>query len=355
MRAPSRRSIDSGQRADSGVAFPRKTLGGIRAVVALLVVVALGAATAGFSRFASQPLGFAPTPMRFTIAPGTGLASISRELARQGVVAPAWAFCLLARLRGQGERLKAGTYEVGAGATPMTLLDRMVRGDVIQIELRLIEGWTFRDVRAALDAAADVRHDTTGRSERDILERLGAIETTAEGLFFPDTYRFAAGTSDFVVLRKASDRMRDRVRANWEGRAPGLPVTSPYQLLTLASIVEKETGQAADRSKISAVFLNRLREGMKLQSDPTVIYGLGTRFDGNLRRPDLLDPSPYNTYVHEGLPPSPIALPGEAALAAVSHPAPSKARYFVARGDGSSAFSETLADHNRAVNRFQRR
>ena len=334
---------------------PRKVRGGARITVAVLMLLVLGGIAVAFGRFSSQPLGFSPSPVRVTIMPGSGLGTIARELSRQGILSPGWAFIALARVRGQGERLKAGTYEINAAATPMTLLDRMVKGDVVRIEVRLIEGWSFRDVRAAIDAVADMRHDSAGQSEREILERLGAIETSAEGLFFPDTYRFAAGSSDLALLRKAYDRMRERVRVNWEGRQPGLPITSPYQLLTLASIVEKETGQAADRGLIAAVFLNRLREGMKLQSDPTTIFGLGERFDGNLRRPDLVDPSVYNTYMHEGLPPSPIALPGEAALAAVSHPPATSARYFVAKGDGFSAFSATLADHNRAVARYQRR
>ncbi len=353
MRAPSRSG--SARTAIPGGHLPGKVSGGIRIAVVVLLLIVLGGGAVAFGRFASQPLGFSPSPVRVTIAPGSGLGTIARDLSRQGIVSPGWAFSALARVRGQGERLKAGTYQISAASTPMTLLDRMVKGDVVQIEVRLIEGWTFREVRAAINAAADVRHDSLALSEREILERLGAIESSAEGLFFPDTYRFSAGISDLTLLRKAYDRMRERLRINWEGRQPGLPITSPYQLLTLASIVEKETGQAADRGLIAAVFLNRLREGMKLQSDPTTIFGLGTRFDGNLRRPDLVDPSVYNTYMHEGLPPSPIALPGEAALAAVSHPSATGARYFVARGDGFSEFSETLADHNRAVARYQRR
>lgn len=321
----------------------------------MLLLIVVGGAAVGFGRFASQPLGFSPTPVRVTIAPGSGLGTIARELSRQGVVSPGWAFSLLARVRRQGERLQAGTYEIPATATPMSLLDSMVRGEVVHAEVRLIEGWTFREVRATLNAAAEVRHDSAALSDREVLEHLGAIESSAEGLFFPDTYRFAAGVSDLVLLRKAYERMRERVRIHWEQRQPGLPISSPYQLLTLASIVEKETGQPADRGLIAAVFLNRLREGMKLQSDPTTIFGLGESFDGNLRRPDLAHPSAYNTYVHEGLPPSPIALPGEAALNAVAHPPSTSARYFVAKGDGFSEFSDTLQDHNRAVARYQRR
>lgn len=318
------------------------------------LVLAVGTATA-FTRYASAPFGFDAGPVRVTVEPGSHLKSIARQLARKGVIQLPWAFSVLARLRGQGQSLQAGVYEVTGTMSPNELLDRMVRGDAVHDEVKFIEGWTFRQMRAALDAHPGLRHDTRELSERDILERVGAIERNAEGLFFPDTYRFGIGTSDLVVLRKAHSRMRDRLRANWEKRAPGLPLNSPYELLTVASVVEKETGKPEDRTHIAAVFLNRLRIGMRLQSDPTVIYGLGERFDGNLRRRDLETDGPYNSYTRAGLPPTPIALPGEAALAATANPAQSRALYFVARGDGTSHFSETLGEHNRAVDRFQRR
>ncbi len=307
-------------------------------------------------RFATGPLGFdSATPVRVSVDPGSSLKSISRQLEQKGVVGMPWAFTLLARLRSQGGAIQAGIYEVSPAMTPTELLDRMARGEALHDEIKFIEGWTFRQMRSSIDAHPGLRHDTRDLSERDVLERLGAIEGHAEGLFFPDTYRFGSGTSDLVVLRKAHARMRDRLRINWDNRATGLPLNSPYELLVLASIVEKETGKPEDRTQIAAVFLNRLRIGMRLQSDPTVIYGLGTSFDGNLTRKHLETDGPYNTYIRAGLPPTPIALPGEAALAAVANPAPTRALYFVARGDGTSHFSESLSEHNRAVDRYQRR
>jgi UPF0755 protein len=324
-------------------------------LLVLLALVLAAGAVAAFTRYASAPFGFDNGPVRVTVEPGSALKSIARQLARKGVVPMPWAFALLARVRGQGESLQAGVYEVTPNMSPNDLLDRMVRGEALHAEIKFIEGWTFRQMRAAIDSHPGLRHDSRELSERDILERVGAIERHPEGLFFPDTYRFGVGTSDFVVLRKAHERLRDRLRVNWEHRAPGLPLNSPYELLIVASVVEKETGIPDDRTHIAAVFLNRLRIGMRLQSDPTVIYGLGQQFDGNLRRRDLETDGPYNSYIRAGLPPTPIALPGEAALAAAANPAHSSALYFVARGDGTSHFSETLREHNRAVDRFQRR
>lgn len=324
-------------------------------ILIVLLVLASGVAATAFSHFSSAPLAFPGGPVRVTVDPGSHLKAISRQLARKGVIDIPWAFSLLARLRGQGESLQAGVYEVTPAMSPKDLLDRMVRGEALHAEITFIEGWTFRQMRASLDAHPGLKHDSASLSERDILERLGAIERHPEGLFFPDTYRFGLGTSDLVLLKKAHQRMRDRLRANWEKRSAGLPLNSPYELLVMASVVEKETGKPEDRTQIAAVFLNRLRIGMRLQSDPTVIYGMGERFDGNLRRRDLETDGPYNSYLRAGLPPTPIALPGEAALAAVANPASSRALYFVARGDGTSHFSETLREHNRAVDRFQKR
>lgn len=309
----------------------------------------------GLWRFATSPLLTGETPTRLVVVPGSGLKTISRSLAAQGLIVAPWTFSLVARFLGQGERLQAGVYEIRPGTTPVALLDRMVRGDSLQDRITFIEGWTFRQVRAVLDRTETLRHDTAGLPEQEILERLGAIERRAEGLFFPDTYHFTMGTSDLQILRAAHGRMRARLERAWAARKPGLPFASPYDALVLASVVEKETGRADDRPAIAAVFLNRLRIGMRLQSDPTVIYGLGEKFDGNLRRRDLEADSPYNTYVRNGLPPTPIALPGAAALEAVLMPIEHKALYFVARGDGTSEFSNNLDDHNRAVARYQKR
>lgn len=324
-------------------------------LLAVLAVLAIATTVSGFLYYATAPFGHAGGAVRVSVDPGSGLKSISRQLARKGVIVVPWAFTVLGRARGLGESLQAGVYEVTPEMTPNGLLDRMVRGEALHDEIKFIEGWTFRQMRAALDAHPGLRHDTRDLSEREVLERIGAAETRAEGWFFPDTYRFSVGVSDVVVLRMAHARMRERLRANWDNRAPGLPLNAPYDLLTLASIVEKETGAPEDRTLIAAVFMNRLRIGMRLQTDPTVIYGLGARFDGNLRRRDLETDTLYNTYTRGGLPPTPIALPGEAALAATAKPANSRALYFVARGDGSSHFSQTLKEHNRAVDRFQRR
>ncbi len=309
----------------------------------------------GLWRFATSPLLTGQAATRFIVVPGTGLRTISRDLAARGLIVSPWTFSLVARLRGQSEKLQAGVYEIRPGTTPVALLERMARGDSLRDRITFIEGWTFRQVRAILDRTESLRHDTVGLREQEILERLGAIERHAEGLFFPDTYHFTMGTSDLQILRIAHGRMRAHLERAWAARKPGLPFTSPYDALVLASMVEKETGRAEDRPAIAAVFLNRLRIGMRLQSDPTVIYGLGERFDGNLRRRDLESDSPYNTYVRNGLPPTPIALPGAAALDAVLMPIEHRALYFVARGDGTSEFSSNLDDHNRAVARYQKR
>jgi UPF0755 protein len=324
-------------------------------VLALIVLLLLGAAVIAVARYASTPLGFQPSPVRVTVSPGMSLRAIGQELARQRVLSFPLAFVMLARVRGHGSKLQAGVYEFTSDMSPEVLIERMVRGDTVKSEVRFIEGWTFSQVRAQLDAHADIRHETRGLSDRDVLERIGAIERSAEGLFFPDTYYFNLGTSDVAILRLAYGRMRERLRVHWDRRAAGSPLASPYELLILASIVEKETGHPEDRGMIAAVFTNRLRLGMRLQSDPTVIYGMGSLFDGNLRRKDLESDTPYNTYTRSGLPPTPIALPGEDAIAAAASPPASKALYFVSRGDGSSEFSTSLADHNRAVDRYQRR
>jgi UPF0755 protein len=230
-----------------------------------------------------------------------------------------------------------------------------VDGDQSLARLRLIEGWTFRQVRAELARTTTLKAESAALSDAELMDRLGAPGTAPEGRFFPDTYTYAKGSSDLAVLRRAHAAMRKRVEAAWSQRAPDSPLKSADELLTLASIVEKETGRAEDRPMVASVFVNRLRIRMPLQTDPTVIYGLGERFDGNLRRKDLQTDTPYNTYTRAGLPPTPIALPGRDSLMAVVQPAGSKALYFVARGDGSSQFSETLADHNRAVDKYQRK
>jgi UPF0755 protein len=263
-------------------------------------------------------------------------------------------FVWMARMLGKSTRIKAGNYQLETATTPLELLDMIIQGRGTQSEFGIIEGSTFNQLRSSLNSNSAIRHDTAQLSESEILQRLGASAGQAEGLFFPDTYYFANGSSDLSILQRAYQTMQKHLTEAWAMRAPNLPLDSPYQALTLASIVEKETGQARDRSMIAGVFINRLRNGMMMQTDPTVIYGMGAQFDGNLRKRDLQTDTPYNTYTRKGLPPTPIALPGLAALQATLHPAATDALYFVARGDGSSQFSATLEQHNRAVNRYQK-
>jgi UPF0755 protein len=258
------------------------------------------------------------------------------------------------RWSGQARKIRAGSYEVERGVTPRSLLNKMVRGDEVMATVRLIEGWTFKQFRAELARAPDLKQATAAMSEAELMAALGAPGIAAEGRFYPDTYAFSKGASDLAVLKRAYRAMKQQIDLAWAERPPNTPLRSADEALTLASIVEKETGAAKDRGLVAGMFNNRLRIGMPLQTDPTVIYGLGDRFDGNLRKKDLLADTPYNTYTRAGLPPTPISMPGRASLLAAVKPDATKALYFVARGDGSSQFSESLTDHNRAVNQYQR-
>ena len=328
-----------------------------RFLVTFFVVLAALAAGAGFEWYAygSRPVPIERSPARFKVERGAGVAGIARAAQQAGVGVPTWRLWLAARLRGDSRAIKAGTYEVAAPLTLAALLDKLVRGDVVLSELTVVEGWTFRQMRAAVARHPELSHDSAGLSDAQVLERVGAVEAQPEGLFFPSTYRFSPGASDIEVFRQAYRLMKRTLDDAWAARGPDLPLADAYQALVLASVIEKETGRDADRDKIAAVFVNRLRRGMLLQSDPTTIYGLGERFDGNLRKRDLLADGPYNTYARPGLPPTPIALPGKASIAAAVRPAPGDMLYFVARGDGSSEFSADLSAHNRAVARYQLR
>jgi len=317
----------------------------------LFLSLLLGGGTAWI---ALRPLGLSTSPLDFQVQPGSSTRSAARQMAEAGVDLNPWVFEALARLTRTTAGLKAGSYEVEQGITLWALLQKLTRGDVSQSEMAFIEGWNFRLLREKLNAHPDLRHDSQSLTDREVLQRIGAAEAHPEGLFFPDTYLFSKQSSDLDLLARAYRAMQKRLNAEWAARDPNLPLQHPYQALILASIVEKETGRASDRPQIAAVFINRLRQGMLLQTDPTVIYGLGPRFDGNLRKNDLLADTPYNTYTRPGLPPTPIALPGQAALQAALHPARSPALYFVARGDGSSHFSNSLEEHNQAVNKYQR-
>ncbi len=318
----------------------------------LLFLLVLLCGLAGY--YVLTPLTLVQAPISFTLKPGSSLKSAAHQMSEAGVLQLELPFTLLARALGKAQQLKAGSYELTQPVTPLRLLEMLSNGEVSMAQLSVIEGWSFRQLRTALNASPDVVHDSVNLSEAEILRRIGASETQAEGLFFPDTYLFSKGESDLAVLKQAYQAMQRNLSEQWETREQGLPFEMPYQALTLASIVEKETGAPSDRAMIASVFENRLRIGMMLQTDPTVIYGLGERFDGNLRRKDLLADTPYNTYTRGGLTPTPISLPGVAALQAVLHPAKSQALYFVARGDGTSEFSETLEQHNRAVSRYQK-
>lgn len=319
----------------------------------LLLLLVLGIVIGEWYRYRSIPLEQPPGPVRFRVERGMPVPSIAEAMNAAGIRVAPWRMHLAARLRGDARSIRQGVYEFSAPVTLEQALDRMVRGDVVLAQLTVIEGWTFRQMREAIARHPDLAHDSADAPEAEILRSVDAKEGRAEGLFFPSTYRFSPGASDYEVYRPAYRLMRRTLEEAWPGRMSGLPLDSAYSALVLASIVEKETGRPEDRRRIAAVFVNRLRKGMPLQSDPTTIYGLGERFDGNLRREHLRADTPHNTYTRNGLPPTPIALPGRASIEAVLNPAASTALYFVARGDGSSEFSDDLAAHNRAVARFQ--
>ncbi|MET0265338.1 MAG: endolytic transglycosylase MltG [Duganella sp.] len=293
-------------------------------------------------------------PIDFTIAPGSGAHAAGQQIADAGVPIQPLLFNLLARATGKSARIKAGSYELKPGTTPQRLIDQLVRGEFAQEQLTIIEGWSFRQMRAAIAAHPGLKHDTTALSDTELMTAIGSEYKQPEGLFFPDTYLFAKGASELQIYRQAHAMMISRLNQAWDKREAGLPYKTPYEALTMASIVEKETGQKSERNMIAAVFVNRLRLGMMLQTDPTVIYGMGTRFDGNIRKKDLETDTPFNTYTRTGLPPTPISLPGLESLAATMAPAKTAALYFVARGNGTSKFSDNLTDHNRAVNQYQR-
>jgi UPF0755 protein len=313
-------------------------------------------AAAGYGAwYVSTPLAMTSVPLEVEIPRGAGLRVAIDQLEKAGISVHPFEFELLARTLGRERDIKAGSYEIAWAVTPMELLDKLTRGDVTQAEVRLIEGWTFSQFRAALDAHPFLQHATTGLEDAQILAKLQAPESHPEGLFFPDTYLFGKGSSDLAVLRRAYRAMQRHLNAEWEARGPNLPYRSPYEALTMASIIEKETGKPSERELIGGVLVNRLRIGMRLQVDPTVIYGLGLMFDGNLKKIHLLEDGPYNTYTRSGLPPTPIAMPGLASLRSAMRPGRTEALYYVSKGDGSSQFSRTLDEHNRAVSKFQRK
>lgn len=329
-----------------------------KCVVAIVFAALVAAAVAGgVVWWAQRPMALATPELDVTIKPHSSLRSVSSQLNRGGVPVEPELFVLMTRVLGLSAQLKSGNYAFKSGITPYEVLQKIARGDVNEYVATVIEGWTLQKMRAELDGNPALKHDTAGMSDTDLLRAIGAAEVdraSAEGLFFPDTYLFDKNTSDLAVYQRAYRLMQVRLTEAWNARAPNLPYKTPYDALVMASIVEKETGRAQDRPLVAAVFANRLRIGMPLQTDPTVIYGLGPAYGGKLRKKDLQTDTPYNTYTRMGLPPTPIALPGVAALTATLNPAASTALYFVSRGDGSSIFSDTLGDHNKAVDKYIR-
>nr|WP_301334726.1 endolytic transglycosylase MltG [Variovorax dokdonensis] len=325
----------------------------LRTIILLAVLVAAGAAAWGLW-WLQQPLKLATATIDLPVEPGTTPRGVAELVVSKGVQTSPDLLYWWFRLSRKDRQIRAGSYELEQGITPRMLLEILVRGKEATRSLALVEGWNWRQVRAALAKGDQLQQLTAGDTDEQLMERLGRPGVAPEGRFFPDTYTYSKGSTDLALLQRAMRAMDRHLQAAWEARATDLPLKTPDEALVLASVVEKETGRAQDRPEVAAVFINRLRIGMPLQTDPTVIYGIGPSFDGNLRKKDLQTDTPYNTYTRAGLPPTPISMPGKAALLAAVQPAQSKALYFVSRGDGSSQFSTTLDEHNRAVNRYQR-
>lgn len=328
----------------------------LRLLLRLLLLCVLAALLlAGAAAYwALRPIPLPDERVDFTIPPGSGMRTVAARLNEAGIAAQPDLFVLMSRLSGLDRRVQAGGYEATAQDSLWSLLQRMAQGDVTHARITFIEGWTYAQIRAALRRHPDVRQTLDTVDDASLLARLEAGHTYPEGLFFPDTYTFAKGSADFDILRRAWHAQQELLQRTWEQRAPDLPLKTPYEMLIMASIIEKETGHGPERQRISGVFANRLRVGMPLQTDPTVIYGMGERYTGTITRRDLRTDTPWNTYTRAGLPPSPIASPGRDSLQAAAQPEAHKYLYFVSRGDGTSEFAENLAAHNRNVWRFLR-
>lgn len=327
----------------------------------ILLLVAISLSAAGlylwreYQQFSNAVLSHSETPITIQVDKGAGLDRVLGALRARGInVGQRWQWrMLLAQLQLE-QKLQAGEYRVRPNDTPRTLLFALASGDVVQHRLTIIEGTRFSDLRKALAAHEAIQQTIGGLTDSEVMQQIGAPESQPEGLFLPETYRFPRGFTDIEILRKAYWDLQRTLKSEWEARAPDLPLASPYEALILASIVEKETGRASERAQIAGVFVRRLRLNMRLQTDPTVIYGIGPDFDGNIRRSDLTTDTPYNTYTRAGLPPTPIALAGKAAIHAALNPAGGKTLYFVAKGNGTHQFSETYEEHDRAVDTYQR-
>jgi UPF0755 protein len=331
----------------------------LKNILATLVILGLvggGIAWAGWSwyqGFLAQPVELEQEVELFRVPQGATLRGVAHDLADRRWISSRFLFMMLAYQTNQQAAIKAGEYAVADGTLPADLLTLLTSGKSVQFPVTLIPGTTFREAVERVSASDVFDIELADVSTEDLMQKIGIEGDHPEGWLFPDTYLFDRGTSDIEILSRAHRRMREVLDEEWAKRDQGLPLETPYQALTLASIVEKETGLASERPQIAGVFVRRLQKGMKLQTDPTVIYGMGEDFDGNIRRDDLTRPTPYNTYVIQGLPPTPIALPGREAIHAVLHPAEGDALYFVARGDGSHHFSATLDEHNCAVRHYQ--
>jgi UPF0755 protein len=312
-----------------------------------------GLALAWLIYFANTGIQLKTDTQSFDIEAGSRFRSVTHQLVHQNIIQDGVSFEVIARALGVASDVKAGIYAVKSGITPLELLDMLTSGSSTQASITFIEGWTFAQMRNELNASEKIKHMTMSETDQQILKEIGAMETMPEGLFFPDTYFFSPNTSDRDILKRAYSTMQSKVKAAWATKANGLPYRTPYEALIMASIVEKETGRAVERPQIAGVFINRLKIGMRLQTDPTVIYGLGEHFDGNLHKQDLLNDTIYNTYTRDGLPPTPIAMPGLGAINASLHPAQTKALYFVGKGDGTHYFSASLKEHNNAVVKYQ--
>ena len=328
----------------------------MRLIRQLILLALLGAIllVAWMVYFASAPIKLAASTVEVDLKAGSSLRGVAEQLVDQGILQEPWSFVLLVRALGKASEVKAGNYLINDGISHYALFEALTNGNTAQTSITFIEGWTFAQMRNALNKNEFVKHVTMAYTDEQIMSKIGASQTSPEGLFFPDTYYFSSGMSDQEILKRAYTAMQTKLEAAWQGRAAGLPYRSPYEALIMASIIEKETGKSDERAMIAGVFLHRLRIGMRLQTDPTVIYGMGEKFDGNLRKKDLLADTEFNTYTRSGLPPTPIAMPGLASIEAALHPKKTQALYFVGKGDGSHIFSSTLKQHNRAVLLHQR-
>ena len=339
---------------DSGRSIRRRNALIIAAAVVSLFGLLIGGLWLDYRTTIDSPLANMETAY-VDVGKGDGLGQIAHDLAEQGLLSrPLW-FRALAYAMGVQTQLKYGEYEIPPGTTPRTLLDKMAAGKVRQFPVTVVEGWTFADMRAALARNSALKQEATDKTPAEIMAALGAEGQAPEGRFFPDTYFVTRGTSDLEVLKRAYAKMQTVLEQEWQNRSQPLPFGTPYEALILASIVEKETARPEERPAIAGVFVRRLDKSMRLQTDPTVIYGMGAAYAGNLRKDDLRRDTPFNTYTRAGLPPTPIALPGQEAIHAALHPEAGASLYFVAKGDGTHVFTSTLNEHEQAVSRFQKR